>query len=799
MMTIRIKLLLLFSVTFLSLTLAAVYLVSFYRVTLSSERDLSDRINHTIEIAHQGASSIQSQINSWKNVLLRGDEAKNYHYYLRNFYQNERLAKQYILELKELVKENNDLSKLLDKTLNAHIYMGRKLRESMRKYNETIESPGALTDRYTFDVEDNAVNYFKEIITVLNAQRELQQNLITEQREHKEEIISILVVAVLLAALVLYLWFVDKSILNPTMKAKFLADVMNNAERVANFGTWDWDSETDSHYWSNGLCRILNLDADNLKPSFDRFLLLLNDSDRESAMLNIEYARSSCSTFDLELQFKLAHGEARVAQFRGQFSRDLRSNNVRMSSIVYDITEQTETNKRLTFMANYDSLTELPNRTLFKERVEQALERATRKQTQLAICYLDLDRFKAVNDALGHPVGDSLLVQAAQRISSCLRKSDTVARMGGDEFAILLEDFSRHPQVAQMAESVISALSKSYKLQNNEVFISTSIGITFFPVDGDDVGALIKNAETAMYSAKEAGRSTYHFFTETLNEKASERLLLENKLRNALARDEFELYYQPQIDLSTGNVIGAEALIRWKPDQTLIGPNRFIPVLEDTGLIIPVGYWVLEQACKSAKQWQEKGYSGFRIAVNFSARQFKQADIVEHVERALIAHDLRPECLEVELTESTLLDVDIGQKNLRDLEALGVRIAIDDFGTGYSSLSYLKQYSIDVLKIDKSFIQDINKDRDDDAVTSAIVALSHQLGITVVAEGVETLDQLEFLKKLRCDQAQGFFISHPLSQAQLDHWLSSLSVDEHKEVTWSPPGGTSEDWQLGQI
>ena len=402
----------------------------------------------------------------------------------------------------------------------------------------------------------------------------------------------------------------------------------------------------------------------------------------------------------------------------------------------------------------------------------------------MALLYLDLDHFKAVNDALGHKAGDELLVEATKRIKHNIRESDTAARLGGDEFTIVLEQLDNHTQVTQVAEHILAALNKVYQIDSHEVFVSASMGITFYPSDGKDVESLLQNADSAMYLAKERGRDTYYFFTEELNKRAQERLVLENSLRMALDRDEFQLHFQPQVALETGRIVGAEALLRWSPQQDPASPERFIPVLEETGLIVQVGKWVLEQACMAARGWHSQGFKDLRIAVNLSARQLRQADITGIIKSALESSQLPPELLEVELTESTLIDENISKENLRRMEQLGLRIAIDDFGTGYSSLSYLKQYSVDILKVDRSFINDITHDSDDDAVTSAIIALSHQLNMKVIAEGIETPEQYNFLRKAGCDLGQGFYIARPMINDQFEQWMQSHYIKEQDGAFW---------------
>jgi diguanylate cyclase (GGDEF)-like protein/PAS domain S-box-containing protein len=790
-MTIRIKLLALFALTLLLLSIIGLYAASAYRGMLNTERTVTEDTNRAVELSHQAQSLFRSQVNAWKNVLIRGVNPEKYHQYLKGFYESEREMRKVLRDLHEQIHDAPEIHKLTEQLMVAHKSMGRKLREAIRMFNATEDNPVQVADQFVSDVEEGPTQLLDQVIASLQENREAQLFVLTEKRKEQERILLIVVLSVLVVSFGGFLWLLDKNVVKPAEQATYLADIIDNAQRVAKFGTWDWESSNDEHYWSDGLYEILDLDKEQ-QASMKHFLIALHEDDRVRVRQAILHALKEKLPFELEARIRLSNGDERVVQQRGLVKQIGKSDRVRMTSIVYDITERKESEKRLAYLANYDTLTGMPNRNLFQDRLKHAMAQAERKRAEVALLYLDLDHFKAVNDALGHHAGDELLIEAAHRIRQNIRDGDTAARLGGDEFTIVIEQFDAKSQVAVVAEHLLKSLNKSYQIDTHEVFVSASMGITFYPSDGEDVDTLLKNADSAMYLAKEEGRNSYHFYTEELNQRAHERLHLENSLRLALERDEFRLHFQPQIELTTGRIIGAEALLRWAPDQDPISPARFIPVLEETGLIVPVGRWVLEQACKTAKDWHVKGFSGFRIAVNLAVRQLRQADIVQQIKEVLHDCDLAPEYLEIELTESTLVDTSISKKNLQRLEQMGVRLAIDDFGTGYSSLSYLKQYSIDVLKIDRTFIQDINKDSDDDAVTSAIVALSHQLDMKVIAEGVETLEQLEFLKKLNCDQAQGFLISRPMIKHQFEQWALKHLDKKANSACWYCTDGTSE-------
>jgi diguanylate cyclase (GGDEF)-like protein/PAS domain S-box-containing protein len=442
--------------------------------------------------------------------------------------------------------------------------------------------------------------------------------------------------------------------------------------------------------------------------------------------------------------------------------------------VFYDLSDQKRSAAHIHHLAYYDSLTDLPNRQLFKDRCNEALKRASRNDTLLAILFLDLDRFKYVNDTLGHPVGDELLRSVALRLTGCLRDTDTVGRLGGDEFIVLLQDLHSRSDVRQIADVILSALTQPFFVQNHKLDIGASIGVSCFPGDGDDATTLIKNADLALYQAKDEGRGTFRFYELCLTEKARERHFLEGELREALKRNELSVHYQPLYDLSNDRLVGAEALLRWNHcERGPIPPATFIPVAEDAGLIVQIGEWVLRTACQQARKWQLAGHSGLRIAVNISGGQIERCDIVGTVACILSETGLAPESLELEITETYVMRQ--AQQSVRILEGLRAlcgSLAIDDFGTGQSSLSYLKRLPVNKLKIDRSFITDILHSENDSAITRAIVALGHSLHLKVLAEGIETAEQVAFLKKLQCDEGQGYHFGRPTDAASFELLLT---------------------------
>lgn len=437
---------------------------------------------------------------------------------------------------------------------------------------------------------------------------------------------------------------------------------------------------------------------------------------------------------------------------------------VHFVAVLYDVTETKQYQEELETQANRDSLTGLANRNLLIDRLNQAITSAASFSRTLWVAYLDMDRFKFINDTVGHKAGDRLLKQISGRLQEGMRDTDTIARVGADEFILILQERGDDLLAAELVQRLIDTIAQPLIDDGHEYFLTCSVGIAVYPNDGNDAETLIKHADVAMYRAKELGRNNLQFFTPVMNQRALERLRIEGDLRNALERNEFVLHYQPQVDLSTGRIVGMEALLRWQHRELgMVSPARFIGLAEETGLIMPIGAWALRTACKQTYEWIRAGFGPLRVAVNLSARQFGQKDLAQSIAATLKETGLNPECLEIELTESLVMtDVERAIGILRNLNDLGVKLSIDDFGTGYSSLSYLKRFPIDVLKIDQSFVRDITVDADDAAIAVAIISLAHSLKLYVIAEGVETAAQLTFLRRNQCDQIQGYYFSRPV-------------------------------------
>ena len=438
-----------------------------------------------------------------------------------------------------------------------------------------------------------------------------------------------------------------------------------------------------------------------------------------------------------------------------------------------DITAQKEAEARIRHMAHFDALTNLPNRTLFIDRLQQELVRAYRTKRLVSVLFLDLDRFKIINDTMGHAFGDTLLKALAERLKTCIRESDTVSRRGGDEFTFIIPDLFDPQDVAPLAQKIIEAVSPPFQIENHEINVTCSIGIAVYPLDTNNAEDLIKKADIAMYHAKEQGRNNFKFYREEINANSMERMKLGNSLQRALNNGELLLYYQPQIDLHTGKIIGMEALARWQhPDLGMISPSKFIPIAEEFGLISVIGEWVLMTACAQTRRWQNAGFSSLRVTVNLSARQFEQKDFCKTVFTALEKTRLDPHYLELEITEGNILqNIEEVIAVLEELKSLGIGLSIDDFGTKYSSLSYLRRIPFNTLKIDRSFLENITTNPDDAAIISAIITIAERLKINVVAEGVENNDQVNLLHELRCDKIQGYVHSPPLSVNDMEKYL----------------------------
>lgn len=540
--------------------------------------------------------------------------------------------------------------------------------------------------------------------------------------------------------------------------------------KATNDALLEWDLASDQVWRNDSYQRLFGYRSDELQPNMESWFGHIHADDRlrvQQRLLDI--INSSQNLWNDE--FRLMRHDQTVAHVhaRGFVNRDDAGSALKMLGVLQDITARKESEERTRFLADHDELTGLPNRSLFKQSLAQGIQRAERSGKFLSVLFLDLDRFKNINDSLGHETGDEVLRAVAERLSGCVRQVDVVARFGGDEFAVLIEGLTAEDQAGAVARKIIDALAKPLVLAGRQYRLGASIGISTYPSDGRDVLSLQKNADIAMYRAKEEGRGTFQFYSEQLNTHSIQRLEFESNLNGALSNREFVLYYQPKVELASGRIAGVEALIRWvSPQFGFVSPADFIAIAEETGLIVPMGRWVVQTACAQNRAWQKGGLPLLRIAVNISARQMADKGLVNFIVDSMTRTDLTAESLELEITESAVMsNQDHAEKVLNQLKALGFHLTMDDFGTGYSSLAYLKRFPFDSVKIDQSFVRGIPANRDDCAIVEAIVAMAHSLELKVVAEGVETQEQSEFLRKLGCDQIQGYVFSKPIPSAEI--------------------------------
>ena len=570
-------------------------------------------------------------------------------------------------------------------------------------------------------------------------------------------------------------------------KIRELADSqagLAEAQRLAQLGNWHWDVSSATVHWSDEMYRILGAERGDCPATMQSFMSRIDASERDAVKTKLRALQAAIGTYTDEHRIIGGDGKPRVILSRSSSQAGASGKVARLYGTVQDITERKRAEDEIRRLALYDTLTGLPNRKFFRDQLDHEIARARRSNERLAILFLDLDRFKRINDSLGHAAGDELLKEFARRLQHCVRDVDyvareddepcgSVARLAGDEFTITLVNLKNPHDAAKIARRIVTEMMKPFSLDGQDFVVTTSIGIAVYPEDGDQPETLLKNADAAMYQAKELGRNTYQFFANNMNSTAFEKLSLENELRHALNREQMVLYYQPKIDILTGRITGVEALIRWvHPQWGLIPPNQFIPLAEEIGLIIPIGEWVIEEACRQLKEWERAGFAGICMAVNLASPSFRQPDLVTRVASLLRRLKVPPNLLQIEATESILMrDVGTTMTTLTQLRELGVRISIDDFGTGYSSLSYLRRFPIDQLKIDRSFVKDLTQSSDDAAITFAIISLANSLKLEVVAEGVETLGQARVLKEQGCRMMQGFFFSRPVPAADLGELL----------------------------
>lgn len=546
------------------------------------------------------------------------------------------------------------------------------------------------------------------------------------------------------------------------------------AQKIARLGSWELDLLSGDIYWSDELYRIFGLQQRHgTAITMEWLYSMINPLDLVTVKKAVRNTIRNGSVLDINYRIISGDEEEKVVNSQGELEYDDSGRATLLSGTTLDITARINAESEIQQLINYDSLTGLPNRTLLHDRLNLAIAQASRDRQLLGVLILDLDRFKHINESLGHRAGDKLLKAVAKRLQACLRDSDTLARLGGDEYVAILVDVNHEEGIATVAKKILAVVSEPFYIDGTEIFSTCSIGIAVFPTDGEDSHTLLKHADMAMYLAKDVERNNFQFFSRELNNLVSERMMLINSMRKGLERDEFFLVYQPQVDARTGRIFGMEALVRWQhPDLGLLSPERFINLAEENGFIIPLGEWVLRCACRQNKAWQDQGLPLVRVSVNLSARQFGQYHLEEVVAAILLETGLAPQWLELELTESVIMkDAEQNIVLLNKFKAMGISLAIDDFGTGYSSLSYLKNFPISRLKIDRSFVRDLTTNQDDAAIARIIIDIAHSLNLSVIAEGVETRAQMQFLSFNNCVEMQGYLFSRPVPAVEFTELL----------------------------
>ncbi len=546
---------------------------------------------------------------------------------------------------------------------------------------------------------------------------------------------------------------------------------------AAQLGMWYWEADTDRFTYSDGLNKLFGRPGESELVDYRVLQERLHPEDRELFEATMRHAIKQGDVFQVDYRVVWPDGSVHWVANRGQVHRASNGRAQRVIGVAMNITERKIAEQRVAHMAHHDALTGLPNRVLLRDRIQQAIAQAHRNGTQLAVLFLDLDRFKTINDSLGHQLGDRLLQSVASRILVCVREGDTVSRVGGDEFVIVIPGIGSASDGSAVAAKILEVLANAFHLHGNDLHVAASIGISLYPSDGSDAETLMRNADTAMYHAKDSGRANFQFFTQHMNVAAQQRLALENSLRRALDQQEFELHYQPLYDLRDRSITGFEALLRWNtPDGEMVAPGQFITAAEESGLIVPIGEWVLREALRQSRTWQGP-QRRLSVSINVSANQLSRATFVEYLRRLIAELEVDPTLIELEVTESVIIEgAGDARESLYEIAALGVGIAIDDFGTGYSGLAYLKRLPIDTVKIDQSFVRDLTVDPDDKAIVTAIVAMAKSLGVEVVAEGVKTEEQLEELKRLGCTRAQGFLLARPMTAAGVTRFLGRATA-----------------------
>jgi len=820
-MTIKTKLLALFGGVFIFIISMNIYITDAQKQAMFESEQVHDYAEHRIVMGLTIEVNFKKQVQEWKNILLRGYDPELYTKYLNKFITEEANTRRAAEELRKDLSKNNEAFKLIEQFIKSHTYMGARYREALTAFKVAEHDPHITVDKYVRGIDREPTELLNSLIDLVKNQREVLLKNITQEMLQTDRIL-LLATWIGFFVVGLFLYFAIKYTLLIPINKLSVATVqltkgdlqyrtyINGNDEFSHLGTQfnKMAGELDAaqqgirrrnahirgifntvnegiitmHDWGHMI--NVNPAAEKMFGYTNKQIIALSFTDLLSENDKIKYEnyiKMYNKNNSVEILGSGPHELTGLHKDGREFPIEVSINEMDTTDeklfvgVIRDISQRKEQEQRLRHMANFDMLTGLPNRNLFKDRLHQAMQLALRKEWLIAVMYIDLDIFKRINDTLGHAAGDELLKEVSKRLQANLRASDTVARLGGDEFSILIEDVRHIEQIITVAEQIIEAMNKPFNINKLEVLVTASIGITVYPFENNDVDNLLQMANIAMHKVKEHGRNGYRFYSVDMDKFALERLNMESRLRQALKNEEFILHYQPQVDLKTGKIIGVEALLRWEqPGKGLIPPLQFLPLLEETGLIIPVGEQILIMACEQTRLWQQQGFENIKMSVNLSARQFDDDQLVDKIIDILTKANIDSRLLELEVTESAIMqDAAISQEKLQTLAYHGFSIAIDDFGTGYSSLAYLKEFPVDTLKIDRSFVKDLEHQNNDRAIAHAIVNLAQALNLSVVAEGVENDLQLKILAELNCDIIQGYYFSKPLNAEDMTRMLKA--------------------------
>ena len=808
--------------------MVCLYGVSTYKNITQESDHVYQRYSSQLVNALQLQVHLKKQIQAWKNVLLHDDEAELLAHYTNTFYREEAQTRALIDRLHEQLLPHTATAKMMQSFDENYADVVKKYHLAMSLIEKSPNVPLSIVDKQVLGIDKQPADLINSIVVALTHERDNALKEITEQRAQWESNVIYVVVGSIALVSVLFSLFLNRTVIFPLLELKSYAqrlckgdydtpvEINNNHETTAVAEVLNTLSNSLSEYTTymeDSLKQLTHLatdlaDANETVVEKESRLTAIVDNMADGVIILTHDGRieifnpAACNIFgyseeeiinrtidilfENKASFNLNQNDQLIQESRGirrdgrTFLMDCAVNEFCVDGESYyvlsvrDVTLRKLTEQKLVQLANYDSLTHLPNRTMLQSRLKSALELSSHKNTMLAVLHINIDHFKRINDTFGYSVGDHLLKQIATRLKTCSPKSDFVSRLGSDEFALVLDYIGSDVNApSKAAKQILEIMAHPFALSGHQIYANCSIGISLFPNDASDVEDLLRQANIAMHHAKSQGDGQFRYYSKDMDVCGLEKIQLEGRIRQAVAKQEFLFHYQPQIDIHTGRVVGAEALLRWNdPESGLIPPLQFIPLLEESGLINQLGSHLLLQACEQGRQWQDEGFRDLTVSINLSARQFEDPNLLSMVEQILSDTGFKANNLELEITESTIMgDADKSQRILQALSNMGIRVAIDDFGTGYSSLSYLRSFSLNTLKIDRSFVKEIDIRKDDRAISQSIINMAHNLNMDVVAEGVETQSQSDILKSLGCRVVQGFFYSKPIPVEEMSEFL----------------------------